>query len=200
MSALARKPAVELVASGLEALSADSLGRVSRALHDDVGPSLCSAGLMLGLIRSSSTDLPPESREMLDSIQDALESCVDSVRLLSYHSDPGLADRCGWRGAIDYLTKGRNVEVFYPDAPPEFSAPQARLLVRLVHDITHPWTSPHQIAVTTSGMTIEGPPGSPLEASRQAALAHLADCAGFRFHCKESESGILISVQRGKKA
>jgi len=155
---------------------------------------------MLGLIRSSSTDLPQETREMLDSIQDALESCVDSVRLLSYHSDPGLADRCGWRGAIGYLTKGRNVEVFYPADPPAFSELQARLLVRLVAAISLAWTGPHQIAVTENGMTIEGPPGSPLEASRQAALAHLADCAGFRFHCKESESGILISVQRGKKA
>jgi hypothetical protein len=155
---------------------------------------------MLGLIRSSSSDMPQETREMLDSIQDALESCVDSVRLLSYHSDPGLADRCGWRGAIDYLTKGRNVQVFYPAAPPAFSAPQARLLVRLVHDISLAWTSPHQIAVTAGGMTIEGPAGSPLDASRQAALAHLADCAGFRFHCKESESGILISVQLGREA
>jgi hypothetical protein len=155
---------------------------------------------MLDLVRSSTTDLPQESRDLLDSIQNALATSIESVRLLSYHNDPTLADRCGWRGGIDYLTKDRRVQVTYPTPAPAFSAAEARFLVNLVHDVSLAWTTPHQITVTAAGLSLQSPTGPGLDAPRQAALAHLAAAAGFEFHYQDSESGILISVQRGRKA
>ncbi len=188
------------MAQGLEALATDSRGRVSRALHDEVGPYLCSAGLMLGLLRSAWNDLPKETRDMLDAIQDALEGCVDTVRLLSYHNDPALADRCGLRGAIDSLTRERKVRVRFPTAPPEFSPAESRFLVRLVHDVSLAWPAPHDLEVTSEGLLLTAPPGCELERSRLAALTHLGREAGFLVQCRESQSGILISVLRGREA
>jgi len=160
---------------GLEALRHQELQILARALHDDIGPSLCSAGLMLGLLRSSWLELPQDTRDMLDSIQDALETSVDSVRLLSYLANPALAARCGLRGALDHLARYRPLDIDYGLAPPTFSNDEAETLVRLVRLALDRANGPCRLSLGSSALTLSGPFSfSPSEARALALLAHQA--------------------------
>ena len=103
------------VVQGLDALRRTGRASVSRVLHDEIGPALCSAGLMLGLLRTEARNLPPEAREWLDGLQAAMESAMEAARLLSYQADPALAGRCGLRTALEYLARGTDLSLRYRD-------------------------------------------------------------------------------------
>lgn len=165
---------------GLEELRRQELTRISRALHDDVGPSLCSAGLMLGLLRSSWQDLGQETRDMLDSIQDALETSVDAVRLLSYHSNPDIAGRCGLRGALESITKGRAVEVEYGPRNPAFEPEEAEFLCRLVRASLERSVVPGRVMVGESTLTLSG--SYEFGEAELVALETLAEAAGMQLY------------------
>jgi hypothetical protein len=167
---------------GLDALRRAERTRVSRALHDEIGPSLCSAGLMLGLIRSAWPDIPQDSRDLLDAIQDALETSVDSVRVLSYQSDPGIAARCGLRSALQFLTQGRPVQLVLSPGLHELTPEQADALCLTVLDLLLAWPAgPHRLQLHPGGFTLTTPPGATLPACQLAALSLRAAHCGMTF-------------------
>ena len=91
---------------------------LSRQLHDDLGPSLCAAGLQLSLMRTEAGEMSAECTTALDAVQAILDNTVDRVRLLSYAVCPANAAKCGLRDMVPMLARAFRVEV------PEFdSAP-----------------------------------------------------------------------------
>jgi hypothetical protein len=83
---------------------------LSRQLHDDLGPSLCAAGLQLSLFRTGAGDNSAASAEALDNVQTILERTVDTVRLLSYTISPGSAAKCGLRDMVRMMARAFQVE------------------------------------------------------------------------------------------
>lgn len=123
------------IAQGLESLRRAGRARVSRVLHDDAGPSLCSAGLVLGLLRGEAARLSPEGREWLEMLQTAMESALESVRLLNYQSNPALAQRCGLRVALEYLTAGGGITCDSSKGTPAWTLEQEETACRIVRDV-----------------------------------------------------------------
>ena len=128
------QPAAEVVCAGLERIRQGERLLISRALHDQIGPSLCSAGLMIGLLRSWANDCPPDARSLLESIQDALDAAIQSVRTLSYGTDPALAKRCGLRGALEFLTRVHQAELDLERGLPAWPAMQSEAACRILQD------------------------------------------------------------------
>jgi Histidine kinase len=123
------------IVQGLEELRRGGRASVSRALHDDIGPSLCSAGLLLGLLRAESHQWPPESREWLETLQTALNSAMESARHLSYRTDPALARRCGLPAALQYLVRGTSVSLDDSSGFPDWTPEQNEAVCRIVRDV-----------------------------------------------------------------
>lgn len=119
----------------LEALHRGARARTSRTLHDEIGPSLCSAGLMVGLLRNEVGNLPPDGREWLDTLQAALESAMESARLLSYRTDPALAERCGLEAALEYLVRGTSLSLNCAAGMPDWTVAQREAACRIVRDV-----------------------------------------------------------------
>jgi hypothetical protein len=69
------------------------LARISKVLHDDVGPTLCAVGLQVDLL------LGDRGRE----IQAALEETVNKIRRLSYLAQENLPERFGLSKALELL-------------------------------------------------------------------------------------------------
>jgi hypothetical protein len=81
------------------------LRNVARVLHDDIGPSLCAAGLHLDLL--SRAEPAPAQTEPIEALRTALEHAVESVRRLSYEAAPDLALRHGLDRACRLLAGSR---------------------------------------------------------------------------------------------
>ncbi|MGC4055396.1 MAG: histidine kinase [Paludibaculum sp.] len=171
--------------SGLDEIRQHDRRRVSRRLHDDIGPSLCSAGLMVGLLRSNWPDLNQESRDLLDTVQEALESAVDSVRVLSYQSDPGIAGRCGLRKAVELITSDRPVDLTVAPGTPGWTPEQAETLCRIIGDALLSWEAQGhpgrvQLVLENCAVQLRAPAGELLgeavleSARRMAARANLS--------------------------
>jgi signal transduction histidine kinase len=123
------------IVQGLEELRNSGRASISRALHDEIGPSLCSAGLLLGLLRSESQKWPEESREWLGTLQTALNSAMESARLLSYRTDPGLVKRCGLQSALEYLVRGTSLSLDWSAGFPDWTPDQNEGACRIVRDV-----------------------------------------------------------------
>ncbi|HEY3440006.1 MAG TPA: histidine kinase [Paludibaculum sp.] len=123
------------MAQGLEALRHAERAKVSGVLHDDAGPCLCSAGLVLGLLRGEAERLSPEGREWLEMLQTALENALESIRLLNYQTNPALAGRCGLRAALEFLTGGSEVAFDSSNGTPAWTPAQDETACRIVRDI-----------------------------------------------------------------
>lgn len=167
--------------AGLDEIRAAERVRISRALHDQIGPSLCSAGLMVGLLRSHPSDLPPMANDMLETIQDALETAIDAVRALSSSADPTLAQRCGLRGALEFLARAYKAEFVLHDAVPAWTGERADAACRILHDallVLPPTPAPPRIECRPTGLLLSA--GSPLPAAPFTALAAIASAAGLR--------------------
>jgi hypothetical protein len=78
------------------------LERISKVLHDDLGPTLCGVGLQVDLL------LGEQGRDIMI----ALEKAVDQVRRLSYLAHEDLAGKFGVAKAVELL--------------PDFAAPAFR--------------------------------------------------------------------------
>lgn len=164
----ARRPEAQIVAEGLESLRRAERRCVSRVLHDEVGPSLCSAGLQLSLLRGEADD------RTLDSIQEALDHAISAVRSLSYRSDPQLASRCGLRAALSYLTAGRKAKLVVDEEPADLTPQQADLLARVVRDALLATEERLQIEVVRRGIRIRGGQEFRMSAAEVAGLKRLA--------------------------
>jgi hypothetical protein len=82
------------------------LARVSRRLHDRIGPSLCAAGLQLSIIEQSIASEPgSDVAEAVAGLREALTESTQEVRTLSYLCDPSLVARLGLKAAIGYLAR-----------------------------------------------------------------------------------------------
>lgn len=186
-------------AEGQQALRRAERQRVSRILHDEVGPSLCSAGLMLGLVESAGAGLDAESRSLLESIRGALESTVDSVRRLSYQSDPDIAARCGLESALQLLAAGENATIVFPSGPAAFPAAQAEVICLTVGDLLHTWPGRAlRLEVTPSGVLLTAPPDCRVPAPSGLALAQTAAGAGMVFAVSESAEATTVSLTAGR--
>ncbi|GEM_PF-6894619 len=189
------------VAEGLEQLRTAHRLQLSRTLHDEIGPSLCSAGLMLGLVRSSSAALDPTSADMLDSIQAALENAISSVRALSYAADPGLAARCGFRSAMDSIARSHAASIIVADDAREFSGAASETACRIVQDVLIALSGtagPARIECGSSGITLFAAgriPHAPL-----SALSHLASTAGLTLACTECSEGTVLTLAHKEEA
>ncbi len=82
------------------------LARISRRLHDRIGPSLCAAGLQLSLIEQSVAPAPgSEAAEAIAGLREALTESTQEVRTLSYLCEPTLVSRLGVKAAVSYLAR-----------------------------------------------------------------------------------------------
>jgi hypothetical protein len=174
------EPAEVAVCAGLEQIRHAERLRISRTLHDQIGPSLCSAGLMVSLLRSGSGGTPPMAQDMLDAIQDALETAIESVRSLSYSADPALAQRCGLRGALEFLARSHRAELDLRAGLPPWPAPRAESACRILQDVLLLAAGPAaaRLETTASGLSLAGALDLPGEA--RTALAALAAQAGLQ--------------------
>lgn len=175
------QPAEVVVCAGLEQIRQAERLRMSRALHDQIGPSLCSAGLMIGLLRSSANEYPPETRGLMESIQDALESAIDAVRALSYSADPALVKRCGLRGALEFLARVHKAELVLGSGLPGWPAKQAGAACRILQDTLltlQPEGGRVRIEGGAGHLVLSAAGG--LDADVRAALALAASDAGLR--------------------
>lgn len=98
---------------------------LSRQLHDDLGPSLCAAGLQLSLLRTETADIPADCAAALENVQAILERAVDLTRLLSYSVNPGCAARCGLRDMVRMMARSFRVEVPEAETAPRAEGPAA---------------------------------------------------------------------------
>jgi hypothetical protein len=183
------------VRAGLEEIRFAERMRISRALHDHIGPSLCSAGLMVGLLRSKPADFAPMANDMLETIQDALETAIDAVRALSSSADPTLARRCGLRGALEFIARAHKAGFDPHGALPGWTGPRADAACRVLHDAllvlppaaAAPRIECHSGAVSLSAATLL--PARPL-----AALATAAAAAGLRLECRADGSATYLAL------
>ncbi len=175
------EPTGAAVRAGLEQIRHAERLRISRALHDQVGPSLCSAGLMVGLLRSSGAEYPSPARDLMEAIQDALESAIDVVRALSYGADPALAQRCGLRGALEFLARVHKTDLALQAGLPAWPDPQAETACRILRDallVLPAGAAPPRIASGPGRLELSG--AAALPAEPRAALAALAAASGLR--------------------
>lgn len=180
---------------GLEAARRAERRRMSRVLHDQIGPSLCSAGLMVGLLRSAPDEFPLQTNEMLASIQDALETTIDSIRALSYAADPALASRCGFHSALSYVARWHDCELKLASRPMVLDGASAEAACRILNDALlllppdrlHPErlldVGPSSLTLTAAGR---------LDGAAFDALAHCAASAALGL--KRSASGALLRL------
>lgn len=82
------------------------LARVSRRLHDRIGPCLCAAGLQLSALEQAVASEPgSDAAEAISGLREALAEATQEVRTLSYLCDPSLVARLGLKAAAGYLAR-----------------------------------------------------------------------------------------------
>jgi signal transduction histidine kinase len=87
-----------------------TLARAGRALHDDVGPQLAGAGILLSLVKSDFPKAAPEVQEVLS----ALDKAMETVRALSQELNTSPVDRLGLQHALRrFAERDPRVQVSY---------------------------------------------------------------------------------------
>lgn len=168
--------------------------RISRALHDETGPLVCAAGLAAELLRGELETATPQQEELLARLSGALESAVNSVRLLSQEAAPGLASRRGIAGALSLLAEAHRAGLRIESLPEPSSAQQGDALCELVRDILLALEGGGaEIAADSHGIRIEAP--RPVDAEMEDALGAAARAAGFEF-AQRAEGGITVMELR----
>lgn len=98
---------------------------LSRQLHDELGPSLCAAGLQLSLLRTETANMPADCAAALENVQAILERAVELARLLSYSVNPESAARCGIRDMVRMMARSFRAEVPETETVPRVEGPAA---------------------------------------------------------------------------
>ncbi|MBI4891328.1 MAG: hypothetical protein HY821_11945 [Acidobacteria bacterium] len=158
---------------------------VSRTLHDEVGPALCSAGLMLAALQETGG----ETAELARSAARALEQALVAVRGLSYGANPELAMRCGLRSALQSASRTLGAE-FTSSGDPPWDAAAASAAYETVRSLLllAPGGAP-RVSLSTSGIRLSGLP--PLDESVPSALA--ASTPGLRLRWR----GSILDIEAG---
>ena len=73
--------------------------------------------------------------ESIDTIESALSEAIQSVRGLSYRSDPGIVRRCGLRSAIGYLCQDAGVAFDDSSDLATVTPDQAEVLFRIASEL-----------------------------------------------------------------
>lgn len=120
-------------AEGLRRLRGIERRRLSRALHDQAAPLLCSAGLLAELLRGTIPSPTPQQEQILADLLRALESAVEHVRQLSHEAAPDLGSRRSLADALDLLARAYGADRPAGTAP-ELPAVSAQALCELVRD------------------------------------------------------------------
>jgi signal transduction histidine kinase len=158
-----------------EELRRRSMERVSRALHDRVGPALCAAGLHLGLLKNSIAKDDLEAAECLESARAALEESIAQVRALSYQTDPSIVKRLGISAAMSYLAAPPAATVIVESEPAEPKGEVAAMLHRIALEcLAYP--GPLRIVLERSRLRVES--GVAFDAARMAPVIAMAAEAG----------------------
>lgn len=99
MAKRARSEAEEIAELCVETQAA--LANAGRALHDDVGPQLAGAGILLSLVKADY----PAAAVPVQQVLAALETAMESVRALSQKLNPSPVDRLGLASALQRLSE-----------------------------------------------------------------------------------------------
>jgi hypothetical protein len=133
---------------------------------------------MVGLLRCNPSAFDAPSGELLASVEDALESAIDTIRALTACAEPELATRCGYHSALERLAKAHGVELEYPIGTRAPRARQADAACRILQDalLSSADGSTRRIEVRRDGLLLLG--GRAIAARPFRALRHLAAGAG----------------------
>jgi signal transduction histidine kinase len=178
-------------AEGLRRIREIERRRLSRALHDQAGPLLCSAGLLAELLYGAIPSPSPQQEELFARLRKALESAVESVRLLSQESSPDLAGRRGLEGALATLAQAHGAAL-HIEALPEIPEGRARSLCELVRDALLACDAaqdPAHIHATRESICVEA--GCQADEVIAGALGRAAREAGFGFSFRRAPAAVF---------
>ncbi|MEJ5366744.1 MAG: histidine kinase [Bryobacteraceae bacterium] len=168
-------------AEGLRRIREAERRRLSRALHDQAGPSLCSAGLLAELLYGAIPDPAPQQQELFARLRSALESAVDQIRLLSQEASPDLAARRGLEGALAVLAQAHHAQLFIEELP-ALPAGAACALCELTRDaLLACGGAPGAARIHASRRGIRIEPGGDPGEDAVCVLEQAACAAGFGF-------------------
>lgn len=183
-------------AEGLARIRAAERERLSRRLHDRLGPLLCSAGLLAGSLRGASAASAQPCGDLIAKLERALEEAVEEVRLLSQESAPGLASRRGLPGALELLARAHQAELRIEAGPASMPAPRADALCELVRDALIVSRRPAQIDLAGGALRIRTAPAP--DAAVALALEAAARAAGFGFTLHAEPDAATIEIPLGE--
>ncbi|MCL4796173.1 MAG: hypothetical protein KJZ84_16555 [Bryobacteraceae bacterium] len=107
--------------------------RVSRVLHDDVGPSLCAAGLHLDLLASNG-GAGEDWKESAEGLRAALDSALAAIRALLAENDVKLFARGGLDGGLTALARHELIDWEEPPTDCAWTIAQCELCFRVARD------------------------------------------------------------------
>ena len=183
-------------AEGLARIRTAERERLSRRLHDRLGPLLCSAGLLTGMIRSAPAGSAPQGEDLIAKLERALEEAVEEVRLLSQEAAPGLASRRGLRGALELLARVHQAELRMEAGPASMPAPRADALCELARDALIVSPRPARIELADGALRIRTAPD--LDPAVARALEASARAAGFGFTLQPAPDAATIEIPLGE--
>jgi signal transduction histidine kinase len=120
--------------TGLERIRQAERLHLSRRLHDQAGPQLCSAALVAEALRSTLEAPTPQQQALLAKIESVLGEAIEEIRTLSYAVAPDLAVRCGLEGALRLLARACGAGLEWKGAPQPLPPERAEALCSLVRD------------------------------------------------------------------
>jgi hypothetical protein len=180
--------------------------RVSSILHDEVGPSLCAAGLHLEALTQSALD--ENAREAAAGLRAALDAALERVRALMVETDPRLLARSGLDRALTELARVLPLDWQEPETDiPE--PPAAELYYQLARDCA--------IACASAGssirpiirrtaeqtrITVPTGPGATITLLEQwlPAWMYSAGKAGVQLTRGQTAAGLELSLAPGPRA
>lgn len=193
MAQASRRGASE--AEGLQRIRLAERRRLSRILHDEVGPALCAAGLAAEMLRETLPEPTATQQELIGKLGRALESAVETVRLLSQEASPDLAARRSLRGALELLARACGAALRIEGEPPLEPA-QAAALCEMVRDAllaagggaAGVELTPERARIRAAGLG---------DAGLLAALEKAASNAGFGFLAQPATDVVIIEIPCG---
>lgn len=193
MAQASRRGASE--AQGLRRIRLAERRRLSRILHDEVGPALCAAGLAAEMLREALAAEAAAQQELLGRLGRALESAVETVRLLSQEASPDLAARRGLRGALELLARAWGAALRI-EGEPQLEPAEAGALCEMVRDAllaagdraAEVVLTPERARIRAAGLG---------DAGVLAALESAARSAGFGLLAQPATEAVIIEIPSG---
>lgn len=198
MAPAARRGASE--AEGLRRIRLAERRRLSRILHDSTGPALCAAGLAAEMLRETLSTPAAAQQELLERLGRALESAVETVRLLSQEVSPELAARRGLAGALELLARAYGAGLRIESAPPGLPPGAAAALCELVRDALLAAAEAGPAAeITLREEALSLRLAGVQDADVLAALESAARAAGFGFSAQAGPETAIIEIRTGER-